>query len=670
MTWTEVAALDRSRLVAILPLGAVEAHGPHLPLATDGVIAGAMAREAARRLAAGGWTALLLPAIDYSAAPFAAGFPGTVSLRPETTTALVEDIGATVAGWGVPVLAIANAHLDPEHLRAVRRAVATLRAAGPAACGLPGPQPPPVGDPARRGVRLGRLPRRPLRGLGGAGRAARAGAAGSQRGAGAHSRLAVGRHPRRPAHVRRGRRAAGVLRRPGGGHRRGGPGDDRPSWAPSSPKRSWRRSKPPAATNPTTNHRTEGHRHEARRQDARSSPAAAAASAPRWPWRWPRRAPRWWSAPAARTRSKASPRACATAATPAWAVPCDVTDPAQIFGLAEIAGERLGRVDILVNNAGTVSSAPLKSLTLETWNHILAVNATGVFLCTKAFLPGMVERGWGRVVNVASIAGKTGGPYISAYAASKHAVLGFTRSVAAEVATTGVTVNAVCPGYVDTPMTDRSVERIVEKTGADPEAVRETMRRTSPQNRLMRARGGRSRGGQPVRPGRPRDERPGGGDRRRRGAVVNDEPPPTVPPPGARPINPAELGAPRGYSNGILAPPGAPAAVRRRPGRLGREPAAGRRRFRRAVRTGPGQRCRRGARGRRQARGPGAADDLRRRPARVPGGARGQVGDAYRGIMGRHYPAMALVEVQALLETGAKVEIEATAALPVRSSRS
>ena len=90
-----------------------------------------------------------------------------------------------------------------------------------------------------------------------------------------------------------------------------------------------------------------------------------------------------------------------------------------------------------------------------------------------------------RVVNVASIAAKTGAPYISAYAASKHAVLGFTRSVAAEVATTGVTVNAVCPGYVDTPMTDRSVERIVEKTGADPEQVRDTMRRTSPQNRLM-----------------------------------------------------------------------------------------------------------------------------------------------------------------------------------------
>ena len=130
MTWNEVEALDGPRTVAILPLGAVEAHGPHLPLATDGIIAGAMADEAARRLAVRGWATLRLPAIDYAAAPFAADFPGTVSLRPETTTALVEDIGATVAGWGVAVLAIANAHLDPAHLGAVRQAVESLRAEG------------------------------------------------------------------------------------------------------------------------------------------------------------------------------------------------------------------------------------------------------------------------------------------------------------------------------------------------------------------------------------------------------------------------------------------------------------------------------------------------------------------------------------------------------------
>jgi creatinine amidohydrolase len=137
MTWSEIDALDRARVVAILPLGAVEAHGPHLPLTTDGVIAGAMARAAAERLAARGRTPLVLPAIDYSAAPFAAEFPGTVSLRPETTTALIVDLGRAVAGWGVPVLAIANAHLDPEHLRAVRQALATLEEEGALAVVFP-----------------------------------------------------------------------------------------------------------------------------------------------------------------------------------------------------------------------------------------------------------------------------------------------------------------------------------------------------------------------------------------------------------------------------------------------------------------------------------------------------------------------------------------------------
>src|SRR2546422_4862172 len=98
----------------------------------------------------------------------------------------------------------------------------------------------------------------------------------------------------------------------------------------------------------------------------------------------------------------------------------------------------------LVNSAGAAHSAPLHKLTLEDWNRLLAVNATGTFLCTQAFLPGMLERRWGRVANIASVAGLGGGKYIAAYSASKHAVIGFTRSVATEVAGTGVTVNAVC----------------------------------------------------------------------------------------------------------------------------------------------------------------------------------------------------------------------------------
>ncbi len=162
-------------------------------------------------------------------------------------------------------------------------------------------------------------------------------------------------------------------------------------------------------------------------------------------------------------------------------IPCDVTDPAGVNALAADAGA----VDILVNNAGVASASPLAKLTLEEWNRIFAVNVTGTFLCTRAFVPGMAERWWGRVVNVASVAGLAGAKYISAYAASKHAVIGFTRSVAAEVAAQGVTVNAVCPGYVDTAMTRESVDRIVAKTGRSREDALGAILATSPQARLI-----------------------------------------------------------------------------------------------------------------------------------------------------------------------------------------
>ena len=123
MTWTEVDALPRDGVVALLPVGAVEAHGPHLPLVTDGVIARAMTEAGGRRLADVGWTALLLPGVDYTAAPFASAFPGTFSVRPETVTALVVDVARAAARHGIRALVIANAHLDPAHVGSLRAAV-------------------------------------------------------------------------------------------------------------------------------------------------------------------------------------------------------------------------------------------------------------------------------------------------------------------------------------------------------------------------------------------------------------------------------------------------------------------------------------------------------------------------------------------------------------------
>ena len=169
----------------------------------------------------------------------------------------------------------------------------------------------------------------------------------------------------------------------------------------------------------------------------------------------------------------------------AWPVQVDVTDPGSVDALSEAARVRLGDVEILVNSAGVAHSAPLARQTLEEWERIFAINVTGTFLATKAFLPAMMERGRGRVINLASVAGLAGARYIGAYAASKHAVVGFTRSIAAEAAPRGVTVNAVCPGYVDTRLTDESVARIVERAGLSEAEAREAILATSPQRRLI-----------------------------------------------------------------------------------------------------------------------------------------------------------------------------------------
>jgi creatinine amidohydrolase len=130
LTWTEVDALDPFRVVPILPVGAVEAHGPHLPLSTDGIIAEAMATRAGEALMTAGFEPLVLPRMDYSAAPFANGFAGTISIRPETVTQQIVDIGTSLAARGYRILAIANAHLDPAHLGSLHAAAKSLSGDG------------------------------------------------------------------------------------------------------------------------------------------------------------------------------------------------------------------------------------------------------------------------------------------------------------------------------------------------------------------------------------------------------------------------------------------------------------------------------------------------------------------------------------------------------------
>ena len=165
---------------------------------------------------------------------------------------------------------------------------------------------------------------------------------------------------------------------------------------------------------------------------------------------------------------------------------CDVGDARSVAAMFEEVSKAFGRgVDILVNNAGIAESAPLVKTSDELWHRHLAVNLSGTFYCTRAALPAMVERGWGRIINMASVAGKTGAPYIAAYTASKHGVLGLTRSCALEVATKGVTVNAICPGYVETAMAEHAIENITNKTGKSETEARAVLEQMSPQRRLI-----------------------------------------------------------------------------------------------------------------------------------------------------------------------------------------
>jgi NAD(P)-dependent dehydrogenase (short-subunit alcohol dehydrogenase family) len=335
----------------------------------------------------------------------------------------------------------------------------------------------------------------------------------------------------------------------------------------------------------------------------------------------------------------------------ARAVVCDVTSEASVQSLSRDAAE-LGPVAVLVNNAGASSSMPVARTSLEDWNRLIAVNATAAFLCTRAFLPGMLERRWGRVVNVASTSGLSGGKYLAAYSASKHALMGLTRSAAAEVEGTGVTVNAVCPGFVDTEMTTETVDRIVAKTGRTREEALAAALASAGQTRLISAE---EVAAVVVSLAAADVTMPLNGE-----ALILD---------GRDPItgrfatvNPEELGAPRGWNNGMLARAGGRtlfiAGQTARDG-SGRVPAADFvSQFDRALDNVLAVL--------RQAGGePGdigrftiyVTDMAQYRDSLKP------LGEVYRRRMGAHYPAMALVEVTSLVDPRAVVEIEATAVL-------
>ena len=172
------------------------------------------------------------------------------------------------------------------------------------------------------------------------------------------------------------------------------------------------------------------------------------------------------------------------AALDGHAVTCDLGDRAATDRMIEEV-RAIGRVDVLVNNAGIAESAPLAATDDAMWDRIVELNATAPFRLTRAFVPAMIAVGWGRVITIASNAGLTGYGYTAAYCAAKHAVVGMTRALAIDLGRTGVTINAVCPGWVATRMADEAIDRIAAKTGRDRDAARGALESMSPQRRLI-----------------------------------------------------------------------------------------------------------------------------------------------------------------------------------------
>jgi len=171
----------------------------------------------------------------------------------------------------------------------------------------------------------------------------------------------------------------------------------------------------------------------------------------------------------------------------AYAITGDVTDRSSISSAFTSARERFGSIEILVNSAGMAPTAPFHRVDFADWQRTMDVNVNGVFHCSQIALGDMLGAGWGRIINIASVASLRGFPYVSGYCASKHAVLGMTRAVALEVATQGVTVNAICPGYVDTDIVRTAISEIVAKTGRTEEDAMRHFTESNPQGRLVEA---------------------------------------------------------------------------------------------------------------------------------------------------------------------------------------
>ncbi len=173
---------------------------------------------------------------------------------------------------------------------------------------------------------------------------------------------------------------------------------------------------------------------------------------------------------------------------PFFAASADVSSEEQVRKAFDECRNANGPIEVLINNAGIAESAPLARTTLAMWNRILNTNLTGTFLCTREALQDMLAADWGRIVNVASTAGLSGAAYISAYCASKHGVVGLTRALAAELRDRRITVNAICPGYVEGEMLERTIADVVAKTGKKPDDTRAQLAAMNPHGRIATVR--------------------------------------------------------------------------------------------------------------------------------------------------------------------------------------